>query len=289
LSKKKSGKQTTGKRPIVNPEAAAPAEEAAAPSRDAATEAVMKVPTFESSEEVMKTDLKLEPVRIEEPPASSSDVYPAAPPSSADDKPILDEVVAAAPPPPPKAASGKRPAVSAASGKAALATGGDKAALGKAASGKAPAVALAPTKTTTSSRRAVAAPPPAAPRVATKGGIWVTCRECLEEWVIDPERAKAQETIACPICEHRAQAPNDDILHQIALYKGIEQKNATIALVSVTVAFLAMVLWMVLTTNPTRAENAAVMMGLPAVAFIALIATFAFTAKYENSRWETYF
>jgi hypothetical protein len=147
----------------------------------------------------------------------------------------------------------------------------------------------APLAKTTSGRKAVPGAAVATARIRSGDMIWLICRECLEEWTVDPERAKGLETIYCPICEHRAQAPNDDILHQIALYKGIEKKNFTIAAGAVVVALVCMLLWTLMTSNPTRADNPAIMVGLPAVAFLSLIATIAFTSKYENSRWETYF
>jgi hypothetical protein len=162
----------------------------------------------------------------------------------------------------------------------------------KTASGKAKATTTGSfkvAKTTSGRRAAVSERTAAPPRVRTGREIWVTCRECGEEWVIDPERARGRETIACPICEHRAQGPNDDILHQIALYKGIEKKNLTAALMALLVGVFAMLLWTLLTANPARAEDPLVFYGPVAVGVISLVATLFFASKYENSRWETYF
>ena len=45
----------------------------------------------------------------------------------------------------------------------------------------------------------------------------------------------------------------------------------------------------ILTANPVRAQDPLVFYAPIGVAVVSLIATLAFTAKYENSRWETYF
>jgi hypothetical protein len=159
----------------------------------------------------------------------------------------------------------------------------------KTASGKARSISgKGPAAKTTSSRRApVSAAPASLPRTGRE--IWIICRECLEEWTVDPDRAKSQETIVCPVCEHRAQSPSDDILHQIALYKGIERQNATLALAALAVGVFAMFLWTLLTANPARAEEPVVFYAPIAIGVISFIATLIFTHKYENSKWETYF
>jgi hypothetical protein len=183
-----------------------------------------------------------------------------------------------------KAITGERPAVKAPSGKAAAvdkAPSGKAAAVSKAPSGKAPAAK------TTSSRKAVAMPMGGGSRPS--GAIWLTCRECGEEWTVDPRRAQTVETIACPICEHHAQAPSDDILHQIALYKGIEGSNLRMGLVSLLAGLVAMVAWTLISANPTKAEQPALFYAPILVAVVGLIGTTIFAVKYENSRWETYF
>jgi hypothetical protein len=172
------------------------------------------------------------------------------------------------------AVTGTNPAIKAPSGKAA-AIGG------KAASGKA-----APVRATSSRK---VAPMPAGGGLRPKGSIRLTCRECLEEWTVDPARAQSAETIACPVCEHRAQPPSDDILHQIALYKGIEGGNLRLAIVSLVVGLGAMAAWTILTATPTAAEQPGIFYGPILVAVIGLIGAVVFGVKYEKSRWETYF
>jgi hypothetical protein len=162
----------------------------------------------------------------------------------------------------------------------------------KVPSGKAPAVdkapsGKAPAAKTTSSRKAVSIPMGGGSR--PKGAIWITCRECLEEWTVDPARAQAAETVGCPVCEHRAQPPSDDILHQIALYKGIEGANLRMGLVSLIVGLAAIAAWTFLTASPDKAAEPALFYGPILVAVIGLIGTLIFAVKYENSRWETYF
>lgn len=180
-----------------------------------------------------------------------------------------------------KSLSGKEPAVPKTS-PAIKAPSGKAAAVAKAPSGKAPAAAR-----TTSSRKAV--PLPAGGGAKPSGSVWVICRECHEEWTIDPARARSQETITCPVCEHRAQAPSDDILHQIALYKGIETSNFRLAVVSLVTGVIAMLAWTLITANPENAAQPALFYGPIAVGVICLIGTAIFGVKYENSRWETYF
>jgi DNA-directed RNA polymerase subunit RPC12/RpoP len=171
-----------------------------------------------------------------------------------------------------KAISGKtEPARKAPSGKAGAV---------RAPSGKAPA-------TTTSSRRAV--PMPTGGGGKPKGSIVVTCRECGEEWTMDPAKAQALETISCPLCEHKAQAPSDDILHQIALYKGIEAGHLRMALTSLATGLFAVAIWLVVTSDPLKAAQPALFYGPVFVAVLGLLGTLFFGAKYENARWETYF
>lgn len=184
------------------------------------------------------------------------------------------------------------PGVDAATGVDSAATTTDAAEpVAKTASGKKPKITSGktPAVKTTSARKAVPGAAAATVRVRAGDQIWITCRECMEEWTIEPERAKSQETIACPICEHRAQAPSDDIIHQIALYKGIEKRNLQMAVISFLAGVLAMLGWTVLTTNPNRAADFTFFTLPIIVAVIALVATLFFANKYENSKWETYF
>ncbi|GIW72602.1 MAG: hypothetical protein KatS3mg102_2144 [Planctomycetota bacterium] len=126
--------------------------------------------------------------------------------------------------------------------------------------------------------------------VAPGGGtIRIVCRECHEDWVVDMDAAREQEMLTCPVCEHRARAPSDDILHQIKLYKGMEQRNLTLAIASTLVGLFSAGFWLVLTHNPANAREPAIFYGPLALAGIALIATLVFAARYERSKWETYF
>ncbi|MHC4392220.1 MAG: hypothetical protein ACYS22_13020, partial [Planctomycetota bacterium] len=116
------------------------------------------------------------------------------------------------------------------------------------------------------------------------------------DFTMDVATAGRLDTLTCPVCEHRAQKPSQDILHQISLYKGIESKNLALAVLFVVVAFLAMVYWSVGTVDLASAVSAAGTEDDPAkfyapigVAVIGLIAALVFGAKYERSRWVTYF
>ena len=175
--------------------------------------------------------------------------------------------------------TGKQPAVTK-TNPAVKAISGKTAPVVKAPSGKAAAVAR-----TTSSRKV------AVPMGGSRptGAIWITCRECLEEWTIDPSKAQTHDTITCPVCEHKAQSPSDDILHQIALYKGIEKGNFRLAMVSLLIGLAAMVAWTVITSNPEHAMQPAVFYGPIFLGVVSLIGATLFGVKYENARWETYF
>lgn len=176
--------------------------------------------------------------------------------------------------------TGRNPAVSATS-PSLKSPSGKAVAVEKAPSGKAAAVKA------TSSRKVVAMPAGGGSRPT--GGIWITCRECLEEWTVDPTRAQSVETITCPVCEHRSQPPSDDILHQIALYKGIEGSNLRMGLISLVVGLVAIFAWTVIAASPDKAEQPALFYAPILVAVVGLIGTVIFAVKYENSRWETYF
>jgi hypothetical protein len=123
----------------------------------------------------------------------------------------------------------------------------------------------------------------------TGAKVDIICRECHEEWTADIDAARAQDTITCPVCEHRARAPSDDILHQIKLYKGMETRNLKLAIGSVVVSIVSYLMWLVLTHDDRNAADAAIFYGPMALSIIALFATIFFAAKYERSRWETYF
>ncbi len=137
-------------------------------------------------------------------------------------------------------------------------------------------------KATASARKA--APPPAG---RSAGSIRLTCRECFEEWTLDP--ARAGEVIACPVCEHRAQAPSADLLHQVAVYGGIERKNLVLAAGGALLMVASMVGWVVLTSVPERANDSLQFFGPIGAAFLGFVMTIVFGAKYEKSRYETYF
>jgi len=175
---------------------------------------------------------------------------------------------------------------------AATGAGADMAALQpKTASGKSKATTgqrPALKSTTTSSRKAV---PDEAARARVRSGaaIWLICRECHEEFTADPARATAVETLVCPGCGHISQTPNDDVLHQIALYKGIESRNLTMGAVTFGVGCLAMLAWTLMTTKPDSVDDFAVFTLPLIVAGLSTVATLFFLSKYENSRWETYF
>jgi hypothetical protein len=136
------------------------------------------------------------------------------------------------------------------------------------------------------------------------GSAEVTCRDCNYDFTMDVASAGQFDTLTCPVCEHRAQKPSQDILHQISLYKGIERGNLKFALVSVVIAFLAMVYWSVTSVDMSVVKAAAEgvasasarteldpakFYGPIAVAFIGFVAALIFGAKYERSRWVTYF
>ncbi len=152
-------------------------------------------------------------------------------------------------------------------------------------SGK-PAIGTGRTKPVTASRRAVAAPSPAA-AARTSKGFWVICRECYEEYTLDP--ARAQDVVTCPICEHRAQAPTQDILHQIAVYKGIENENLMKAVVALLIGLAAMAVWVVMTASPARAADSASYYVPLGAGVVGLVGAAVFGAKYEQNRWDTYF
>jgi hypothetical protein len=168
------------------------------------------------------------------------------------------------------------------------------ASVAKTASGKAKATTGArPAFKTSGGRKAVpddAVAAPAARRAPSGAGtIWLVCRECSEEWTADIGRAKASDVIACPICDHRSQAPSDDVLRQIDLYKGIESRNLLMGGVAFGVGCLAMLAWTLLTTSAERAEDFTFFTLPLIVAGLSLLATFFFLSKHENGRWETYF
>ncbi|RME76835.1 MAG: hypothetical protein D6776_00570 [Planctomycetota bacterium] len=115
------------------------------------------------------------------------------------------------------------------------------------------------------------------------------CRECLEDWNADADAARAADAITCPVCEHRAQRPSDDILHQIRLYKGMERRSLKAAIASVLVAIASYLAWLVLTHTGNNANEPALFYGPLAVTALAFLAAIFFAARYERSRWETYF
>lgn len=127
------------------------------------------------------------------------------------------------------------------------------------------------------------------PPGAAKGAVHLTCSDCNTSFALDVGRAKNQETITCPVCEHRAQSPSNDILHQIALYKGIEHKNQLLSVAAAVVGALAMLAWCVLTADQARAEDPAVFYGPIALGVVSALFALVFGAKYERSRWVTFF
>ncbi len=165
-----------------------------------------------------------------------------------------------------------------ASGKRRAATSGRR----KAVSGKGRALASGRAKPKKKARAAIMA-------LGTGAKVDLICRECHEEWSADVDAARAQEAIACPICEHRARAPSDDVLHQIKLYKGMEMRSLKGAIASVLVAIVSYATWLVLTHDGALANEPAVFYGPLAVSAIAFFSAIFFAARYERSRWETYF
>ena len=129
----------------------------------------------------------------------------------------------------------------------------------------------------------------AAPTGGLPAKVAVTCRECSYPFHLHAHRAKGQETITCPVCEHRAQAPSDDILHQIGLYRRIERKNLTAALVALGLAVFSILFWTLLTVSGVAAADPLVFHGPIGLAVVCFMAALFFGASYERSRWETFF
>lgn len=152
-----------------------------------------------------------------------------------------------------------------------------------------PEISAKTTKPSVKAAKATASARKAAPASVGRpgGSIRLTCRECFEEWTLDP--AKAGEVIACPVCEHRAQAPSDDLLHQVAVYGGIERKNLMLAAGGALLMVASMVGWVILTAEPARAKDSLQFYGPIGSSFLGFVMTIVFGAKYEKSRYETYF
>jgi len=119
--------------------------------------------------------------------------------------------------------------------------------------------------------------------------VAVTCRECSYPFNLDVPRAKNHETITCPVCEHRAQAPSDDLLHQIALYGRIERKNLIAAVAALALGVFSILFWTLLTISGVAAQDPLVFHGPIGLAVVCLLAALFFGASYERSRWSTFF
>lgn len=124
---------------------------------------------------------------------------------------------------------------------------------------------------------------------APKGGAEVMCRNCKESFTMNVQLAREQEVMTCPVCEHRSQAPNDDILHQIDLYKGMESKSSALAIIFVVIGVASMAFWSVYASIHGDATDSAMFFGPIGLSVVSLMISLVFATKYERGRWATFF